>query len=156
MYSHGYVICPSSQYKRCKKEAAAQQVDFYNNLSLYSVVLKFDEQPQNSVSIDSVLMGDESGFWLLTPFIPWVFLVQVGVWEGTKPAVLLSVPVGLYFPTQQAIQSAIVWDTSKYFWYWFSGTFWLWISSQPSALAQKHALWYLTEFRMEEQNRQLL
>lgn len=109
MYSHGYVICPSSQYKRCKKEAAAQQVDFYNNLSLYSVVLKFDEQPQNSVSIDSVLMGDESGFWLLTPFIPWVFLVQVGVWEGTKPEVLLSVPVGLYFPTQQAIQSAIVW-----------------------------------------------
>lgn len=59
------------------------------------------------------------------------FLVQVGVWEGTKPAVLLSVPVGLYFPTKQAIQSAIVWDTSKYFWYWFSGAFWLWISSQP-------------------------
>lgn len=82
MYSHGYVICPSSQYKWSKKEAAAQQVDFYNNLSLYSVVLKFDEQPQNSVSIDSVLMGDESGFWLLTLFIPCFFWYKLEFGRG--------------------------------------------------------------------------
>lgn len=69
----GHVISVSSQYKRRKKEAAAQQLDFCNNLSQYSVVLKFDAQPGNLVSMDLVLMGDESGFWLLTLFISCFF-----------------------------------------------------------------------------------
>lgn len=60
-----HAICLNYQYTWCKKEVAAQKVTFYNNLS-ENTVLKFEEQPGNLVSRDIVLMGNESGLWLLT------------------------------------------------------------------------------------------